>query len=1164
MPPKKKKTKGSKSHIAGGVLQEVTAVFGPGQSIGASFEYKKISLQVVALAAKSIARDEGVTVGMVMTHVNRTEILGMSQAEILELLRGLSGTVRNIRFTALAGSTPAPDPKDQNEAWAIGSSVLEGGSYSPEKQPQSKMSTTAKTRMEALTDLATKSSGAKVADDDWESALHAKPARTTNYSHNGHEVLQPLAKPSAHIMRTQLTVNSYMKAPQAVSGSSTVPKPKMPLIQPPSTGANTAAIAAVATANKKIKQLNPDGSDPFSTPARRRRIVADVSRFLLKQYCQKACKNVLWTRQCTAAAIIVQMAWRRYSARAKLRNLIWLLRNKSALKIQKNIRMFLASCELRRRKAIRLAAQKLRIAILVQAAWRACLDRQRRRKAREAAANRRKRKQHYAAIDIQRVYRGCLARRRFRILYDERERIRLLRYMTALQIQCWYRQRIAIKALIKLRISYLHIAWPALMLHRRLALRMRVCARIIQRIIRGWLARLYAKRLREELEKERLRKLAAEEKIRLETIFQTKVSQLSESVKKSCNLLIELQARVEMKMLRHLAAMGPAETVKWALSTGALHYEEGVGYTIGDTFVQVMGAVEVVCGPHYRHDKSKGAGYGVYMGGETKESIGVIQDTIITIDNDSNNENDHHTAVTPGHALAPRYAKSVFANSATEGKSQELDDAALNTLSHNENEMNIQNKQQRVLYVDHWRQISKASDEPKDDRVPSRWNQVVCVPRTSTMGNGVELFINRDRTSIQINLQFRSLQKYEKEVKVDVMSPITNKCTATINVLPITVIKIVLESIERTPNDDSQALTITPASGIIMKYDANPIQMCHYRTIRVSLPEPELDDDEPEPELENEPSPEPSPDPSPTKSISQESFGSMDDDIDSIPDFDRYACVIQFGYRQHLRKRILAALIIQKIWKRRNIFIQWEIIIEQVMERAIASSECIQRCIRCYIAKCFVNHIRNDVIAKLTLNCDRVAASLVDDMSNFRAFLESEKGNWEAFGMEQPINLQFLEEIATQNEVNDKKYTDTAEFSDASSQELVSAIPKKEKTTNTENKIKTNVPGVILRTSIYTQAQSSTIRSQLLKIVELPEPPTSCVHPLDEMFSTSQSDLCEPWDIYTDTRLGIPVPYSITEREEATKASMVSDAAAPASAALVHSVYNRMASKGIV
>ena len=349
-----------------------------------------------------------------------------------------------------------------------------------------------------------------------------------------------------------------------------------------------------------------------------------------------------------------------------------------------------------------------------------------------------------------------------------------------------------------------------------------------------------------------------------------------------------------------------------------------------------------------------------------------------------------------------------------------------------------------------------------------------------------------------------------------------------------------------------------------MKYDANPIQMCHYRTIRVSLPEPELDEDEPEPELENEPSPEPSPDPSPTKSISQESFGSMDDDIDSIPDFDRYACVIQFGYRQHLRRRILAALIIQKIWKRRNVFIQWEIIIEQVMERAIASSECIQRCIRCYIAKCLVNHIRNDVIAKLTLNCDRVAASLVDDMSNFRAFLESEKGNWEAFGMEQPINLQFLEEIATQNEVNDKKYTDTAEFSDASSQELVSAIPKKEKTTNTENKIKTNVPGVILRTSIYTQAQSSTIRSQLLKIVELPEPPTSCVHPLDEMFSTSQSDLCEPWDIYTDTRLGIPVPYSITEREEATKASVVSDAAAPASAALVHSVYNRMASKGIV
>ena len=33
-------------------------------------------------------------------------------------------------------------------------------------------------------------------------------------------------------------------------------------------------------------------SDPHSTPARRRRIIADVSKFLLKQYCVKACEHV--------------------------------------------------------------------------------------------------------------------------------------------------------------------------------------------------------------------------------------------------------------------------------------------------------------------------------------------------------------------------------------------------------------------------------------------------------------------------------------------------------------------------------------------------------------------------------------------------------------------------------------------------------------------------------------------------------------------------------------------------------------------------------------------------------------------------------------------------------------------------------------------------------
>ena len=75
MAPKRKKAKGTKTHIAGGVLQEVTAVFGPGQPIGASFEYKAASLQVVALSAKSVARDEGVAVGMIMTDTSITILL---------------------------------------------------------------------------------------------------------------------------------------------------------------------------------------------------------------------------------------------------------------------------------------------------------------------------------------------------------------------------------------------------------------------------------------------------------------------------------------------------------------------------------------------------------------------------------------------------------------------------------------------------------------------------------------------------------------------------------------------------------------------------------------------------------------------------------------------------------------------------------------------------------------------------------------------------------------------------------------------------------------------------------------------------------------------------------------------------------------------------------
>ena len=51
-------------------------------------------------------------------------------------------------------------------------------------------------------------------------------------------------------------------------------------------------------------------SDPFSTPARRRRIIADVAKQVLKQYCITACKNVYIFRKQTKAAIIIQCFWK--------------------------------------------------------------------------------------------------------------------------------------------------------------------------------------------------------------------------------------------------------------------------------------------------------------------------------------------------------------------------------------------------------------------------------------------------------------------------------------------------------------------------------------------------------------------------------------------------------------------------------------------------------------------------------------------------------------------------------------------------------------------------------------------------------------------------------------------------------------------------------------
>ena len=384
---------------------------------------------------------------------------------------------------------------------------------------------------------------------------------------------------------------------------------------------------------------------------------------------------------------------------------------------------------------------------------------------------------------------------------------------------------------------------------------------------------------------------------------------------------------------------------------------------------------------------------------------------------------------------------------------------------------------------------------------------------------------------------------------------------------------------------------------MILNYDACPIHCAEYQKIRVSLPEPE-----PESDIDADAgalhdgndnvnalmsllSPEPSPATSPQKGDDdalEESFGSMDDDLESVPDFDRYVCVIQFAYRQHLRKRILAAIVIRRKWKRITVLHKWYEIVELAFERAEEAIQVMQRFVRCCTALERTKYIRQEIINKLTNSCDRAASAFVDDMSNFRAFLTHEAGNWEAFGLPQPDNIRFLDAKRKaaaadgvksihkmERKMNPHSSLDTSTIgtvdSEASSEAIQYMAEAKEAAAAAAAAVQAKIDeknGVIMRATTHTQAQNTTIRAQMLRIAELPDPPSCCVHPLDEMYMITNA-ISPPWDVYSDAKLGLPVPYSEEERETATKEEGKQAVAASSVAARVHHVYNRMANKGM-
>jgi hypothetical protein len=334
--------------------------------------------------------------------------------------------------------------------------------------------------------------------------------------------------------------------------------------------------------------------DPFSTPARRRRIIAEFAKKTLRFYAVEACDGVVRYRIHTTAALVIQCRLRVFFALQKVERMRFARRSKAAIVMQCAIRQFLSRRRLKRSFSERLRRRQLRL----NAAVHHLRDIRRQRLARIAMmiALRlaREKRERSAAINVQRVLRGHLARKMYRVMHAKhKEHLRKLN-RAALSIQSRARSYLAVQRYQFWRTRLRSIAvvrrWVLGWWIRRRYKRNRAAKRM-QQLVRGHLGRQRALRewqLREE-QRSRISVLITDQLV-LEAVNELVYRTAQEQVPQERNMVIHVD--IGSELLSRWCTQGPAAVVLWCLEHSILEYRQLLGYRAGAVVQQVVRSVE--------------------------------------------------------------------------------------------------------------------------------------------------------------------------------------------------------------------------------------------------------------------------------------------------------------------------------------------------------------------------------------------------------------------------------------------------------------------------------------------------------------------------------------------------------------------------------------------
>lgn len=577
---KKKRGKASKEKRSS---QKARVLARPNQPLGASFEYDH-SVRAMCVtdfvSTDSIVYKSGVKPGMHLTEVDDLSVVGLKQDDVVFMLQRKADSLRELLFETLLASQQTSVQKDdslalrtQSASTSQAPSVLTDKNDNTLHLPELTSPTTSSS---PIRNTARMLPTAAPPRNPTTSSTSSTPSSTSSdlspRRHKSQELQKAIscASQTSYLQMMKQGAPHATPTPSSVASSSYRPGGPRAHVYPPATSSHRPSPGVASSSSQ----------DPFSTPARRRRLVADVARFLLKQYCTQACTLVHMSRLRNRSATVIQCMLRCYLARRLFRCILFKKHTDAATRIQTLMRMIMAKYELKRLQVQRRLQLATHLAVCLQ-----CLSRVRR--SRVVVSTMREEKTR-VAMGVQRLFRGQRGRRRAQQRRRQLEMLRNVKRQAAIRVQSQIRRRMAERVLLQMRMIFemeMCMSFRIARHWRRRCRRRRLAAIVIQRVERG----------------RRGRRAAAMAAWRQREIQQRLVNERLMGIEDRRAALLRAQHRVEVRvdlspsLLGSLKRCKIATLIKWCVEQSVLKYEEDDrgSYAMGEVIKQVLRATRV-------------------------------------------------------------------------------------------------------------------------------------------------------------------------------------------------------------------------------------------------------------------------------------------------------------------------------------------------------------------------------------------------------------------------------------------------------------------------------------------------------------------------------------------------------------------------------------------